>query len=545
MAEHLLQGLAASPGVAAGPAVVLDAPAAAEEDVPPAQRPATSLLATGALEAAAEQLEELARRLAGDGLGADAEIVETGALMARDPALVAAVERSVVEDGRPAVAAILAATDAHAALLAALPDELLAARADDVRSLGRRAARLAHGTATSTNGTAGGIVVADDLGPADVADLQDRVHAIALAAGGPTAHAAIVARSLGLPMVTGLGPDVLAVAQSTPLVLDGDTGRVLVDPSRERLAAADEATAARAAARRAAIDARSLPAVTTDGHELTVLANVASAPEVRAALDAGAEGVGLLRTELLCLDAARWPTEAEHRRALRPVLAPLAGRVATVRVLDFGGDKLPPFLAADDDGSRGIALLLRHPAALEDQLAAILAEGADCRLRILLPMVDDVSQLVAVEEVLARARARTRVDEGSLGAMIETPVAVAGAPAIAARAAFLSIGTNDLTASTLGVDRFAAGTARADDPRVLAAIARSIDAAHEAGLAVEVCGEAAADPVMLPLLIGLGVDELSAGAARVGPLRAQIRSLSLEACRAAAHSALDAAPSPR
>src|SRR5439155_3340254 len=311
---------------------------------------------------------------------------------------------------------------------------------------------------------------------------QDRVHAMALAAGGPPAPAAIVARSLGLPLVTGLGPDVLAVAQSTPLVLDGDPGRVLVDPSRERLAAADEATAARAAARRAAIDARSLPAVTTDGHELTVLANVASAAEVRAALDAGAEGVGLLRTELLCLDAARWPTEAEHRRALRPVLAPLAGRVATVRVLDFGGDKLPPFLAADDDGSRGIALLLRHPAALEDQLAAILAEGADCRLRILLPMVDDVSQLVAVEEVLARARARTRVTGGSLGAMIETPAAVAGAPAIAARAAFLSIGTNDLTASTLGVDRFAAGTARADDPRVLAAIARSVDAAHEAGL---------------------------------------------------------------
>ena len=268
---------------------------------------------------------------------------------------------------------------------------------------------------------------------------------------------------------------------------------------------------------------------------------MASAAEVRAALDAGAEGVGLLRTELLCLDAARWPSEAEHRRALRPVLAPLAGRVATVRVLDFGGDKLPPFLAADDDGSRGIALLLRHPAALEDQLAAILAEGAACRLRILLPMVDDVAQVVAVEELLARARARTGVDTGSLGAMIETPAAVADAAAIAARAAFLSIGTNDLTASTLGVDRFAAGTARADDPRVLAAIARTVDAAHEAALTVEVCGEAAADPVMVPLLLGLGVDELSAGAARVGELRAQIRSLSLDACRTAAHAALEGA----
>jgi phosphoenolpyruvate-protein kinase (PTS system EI component) len=541
MTEQLLPGLAASPGMAAGCAVVLDAPTAAEETVPLTDRPAAALLATGALQAAADELEELARTLAADGLSDDAQIVEAGALMARDPALEAAVERAVTEEGRPADAAILAATDAHAALLAALPDELLAARAADVRSVGRRAARLAHGTPTSTSGAAGGIAVAQDLGPADIADVQGWAHGIALAAGGPTAHAAIVARSLGLPMVTGLGPDLLAVAQGATLVLDGDKGHVLVDPPEERQAAARDETAARTAARHAAIEARSLPAVTTDGRELTVLANVASAAEVRAALDAGAEGVGLLRTELLCLETTHWPSEAEHRRALRPVLAPLAGRVATVRVLDFGGDKLPPFLADDDDGSRGIALLLRHLAALEDQLAAILTEGAACRLRILLPMVDDVSQVVAVEQLLARARARTGVKTGSLGAMIETPAAVADAPAIAARAAFLSIGTNDLTASTLGVDRFAAGTARADDPRVLAAIARTVDAAHEAALTVEVCGEAAADPLMVPLLLGLGVDELSTGAARVGELRAQIRSLSLDACRTAAHVALEGA----
>ena len=532
-----LQGLPASPGLAVGCPIVLDAPTAAEANVPLSERNATALLATRALQTAADELEALAGTLA----AADAEIVEAGALMARDPELEAAVERAVLEDGRPAGAAILAATDAMAVLLAALPDELLAARADDVRSVGRRAARLAHGAPTATSGAAGGIAVAQDLGPADVAEVQVWAQGIALAAGGPTAHAAIVARSLGLPMVTGVGPDLLSVAQGVTLVLDGDTGRVDVDPPAGRQIAARDATASRAAARQAAIDGRSELAVTTDGREVTVLANVGSAAEVRAALDAGAEGVGLLRTELLCLDAARWPTEAEHRLALRPVLAPLAGRVATVRVLDFGGDKLPPFLAADDDGSRGIALLLRHPAALEDQLAAILAEGAGCRLRILLPMVDDVSQLLAVDELLARARARTRVQAGVLGAMIETPAAVAGVTTIAARSAFLSIGTNDLTASTLGVDRFAASTARADDPRVLAAIARTVDAAHEAALTVEVCGEAAGDPVMVPLLLGLGVDELSTGAARVAELRAQIRSLSLEGCRGAAHAALEGA----
>jgi phosphoenolpyruvate-protein kinase (PTS system EI component) len=532
-----LHGLPASPGLAAGHAVVLDALPSADVIAPLTERPAAARLATRALHGAADELEAIARTL----VGADAEIVEAGALMARDPELEAAVERAVLEDGRPAGAGIVAATDAMAAVLAALPDETLAARADDVRSVGRRAARLAHGAPTATSGAAGSIAVAEDLGPADVAEIQGWAHGIALAAGGPTAHAAIVARSLGLPMVTGVGQQLLAIRQGAALVLDGDAGQVLVDPTPERRAAARQATAIRAAARHAAIEARTQPAVTTDGREVTVLANVASAAEVRAALDAGAEGVGLVRTELLFLNAARWPTEAEHRLALRPVLAPLAGRVATVRVLDFGGDKLPRFLAADDDGSRGIALLLRHPAALEAQFAAILAEGEGCRLRILLPMVDDVSQLLAAGDVLARARALTAVESGSLGAMIETPAAVAGAADIAARSAFLSIGTNDLTASTVGVDRFAASTARADDPRVLAAIARTVDAGHEAGLAVEVCGEAAGDPVMLPLLLGLGVDEFSTGAARVGDLRAQIRSLSVEGCRRAAHAALEGA----
>jgi phosphoenolpyruvate-protein kinase (PTS system EI component) len=541
MAGNPLLGLPASPGLAAGHAVLLDAPTTDETAVPVSERPGAARLATQALDAAASELDALARTLA----GADAEIVEAGALMARDPELEAAVERAVLEDGRPAAAAILAATEAMGALLAALPDELLAARADDVRSVGRRAARLARGAPATTGGTAGGIAVAPDLGPADVAEVQSWAQGIALAAGGPTAHAAIVARSLGLPMVTGVGPELLAIPHGAALVLDGDAGRVLVDPPAERTAAARRVAAARAAARQAAIAARSEPAVTTDGHDVTVLANVASTAEVSAALDAGAEGVGLLRTELLFLDVARWPTEAEHRRALRPLLTPLAGRVATVRVLDFGGDKLPPFLAADDDGSRGIGLLLRHPAALADQLAAILAEGAGCRLRILLPMVEDVSQLLAAEELLAGSRARTGVDAGPLGAMIETTAAVAGARAIAECSAFISIGTNDLTASTLGLDRFAASTARADDPRVLRAIARTVDAAHDAGRTVEVCGEAAGDPVMLPLLLGLGVDELSTGAARVGEVRARIRSLSLDRCRRAAGAALDGAATPR
>jgi phosphoenolpyruvate-protein kinase (PTS system EI component) len=234
--------------MAAGRAVVIDvvdtAPAA---EVGLGNRAAQALIATAALEAAAVELEELACRLAADGLPADAAIVETGALMARDPGLLDAVERAVVNEGRPAVQALVSACEAQAALLAALPDELLAARADDVRSLARRAARLASGAPAPTPESTDGIVVAEDLGPADVADVQGWARAVALAGGGPTAHAAIVARSLGVPMVCGLGPSVLELAQGEALVVDGDAGALVIDPAPVRLANAGAASAAREA----------------------------------------------------------------------------------------------------------------------------------------------------------------------------------------------------------------------------------------------------------------------------------------------------------
>jgi phosphoenolpyruvate-protein kinase (PTS system EI component) len=528
MAAPLLVGLAAAPGVAAGPAVVLDVPAAAgSEPVPEAERPAMVDAALGALEGAALELEAVAARMGGE----EGEIIATGALMARDPGLEDAVRGLVSQQGRGATAALLEATSQYADLLAALPDELLAARADDVRSLGRRAARIAGGSAAAgAEGPASGIVVATDLGPADVAELAATMTGAALAGGGPTAHAAIVARSLGIPMVCGLGEAVLTVAAGAPVVVDGDAGTVVLEPGEEELTAARASTEARAAARARAGAERDLPAETTDGVRLPVLVNAATTAEVELGLEAGAEGVGLLRTELAFLTAREWPAVADHRRALEPVLSRLAGRPATVRVLDFGADKLPPFL--EDTGERGIALLLRHPEQLAAQLAAIREAGAACDLRIMAPLVEAPGELAAAE---ALGPPGTR-----LGAMIETPAAAAAAPGIAAAAAFFSIGTNDLTATTLAVDRFGAAEVAAHDPRVLANVADAVAAAHAAGILVEVCGEAASDPIALPLLLGLGVDEVSVAAARVGLVRAWIRALSAAECAAVAAEALAA-----
>jgi phosphoenolpyruvate-protein kinase (PTS system EI component) len=545
MTEQLLAGLPASPGRAAGPVRRLGGDVAADAAVlPEADRCAELERARAALAAAGAELGALAARLRAAGRADEADIVETGVLMAADPALEAALEEATAA-GTPAAAAIVAACEVHAAAIASLGDELLAARADDVRSLGRRAARIATGgDGAATGDGAPAILVADDLGPADVAELEGAVAGVALAGGGPSAHAAVVARGLGIPMVVGLGPAVLAAEPGALAVLDGGAGEIALRPGADRLASARAEHDARRAARSGARAARGLPAVTRDGRRIRVLVNAATAAEVRAGLDAGAEGAGLIRSELAFLDAPGWPDEEAHRRALAPVLAPLAGRTATVRVLDFGADKTPPFLRGT--AARGLTLLLEAPGALSSQLRAIADTGRDTRLRVLLPLVDDADQVQTTRALLEAACAAAGAPVPQLGAMIETVAAAHAAAAIAGAADFLSIGTNDLTASALGADRFAAAgrTERAThDPRVLALVRRTTRAAAAAGTFAEVCGEAASEPVMVPLLAGLGVEELSVGAARVGATRGWVRELDAAACERAAERAL-AAPGP-
>src|SRR5439155_5963859 len=268
-----------------------------------------------------------------------------------------------------------------------------------------------------------------------------------------------------------------------------------------------------------------------------LLCNAATAAEVAAGLELGAEGVGLLRTELAFLDARTWPTEDDHAAALAPVLAPLAGRVATVRTLDFGADKTPPFLTGTTE--RGIGLLLAHEDALVAQLRALLRVAGSAALRVLLPLVETPEQVRAVRALL-RSAAGPRAELPALGAMIETPGAAARAAEMALEADFLSIGTNDLVQATLGLDRESpeAAVTAAAHPEVLACVRRVTRAAAAAGLAVEVCGEAAGDPGVAGLLVGLGVDELSVAPARLDALRAAIRALDARAAAARAEELL-------
>ena len=516
------RGLAASGGVAVGSALVWGEPESGVVGGDPAS----------ALAAVAQELQRTAERLRADGRLHEAEILEANRMMAEDPTLIADVER-LAQHGS-AGEALRAATDAHADALAALGDPMLAARATDVRQLGARAIRILEGTGAPL-ASVPSVLVARDLGPADVAELQlgrGSIEGIALAEGAVTSHAAIIARSLGVPMVIALGEEILELSPGATLVLDGDNGTLEIDADQVRLAQAKRRSE-RDRRRKDELSAqRALPAVTTDGHPVTLLCNASTADEVALGLAARADGVGLLRTELAFLESAAWPTERDHLTALAPVLGLLEGRTATVRTLDFGADKTPSFLNGTNE--RGLALMLASPDALAAQLRAIVASGEKSALRILLPLVEDAGQVRAVRALL----------DGPvpLGAMIETPTAVRHADAIAAAADFLSIGTNDLVQYTLGLDRLRplASTTTAADPEVLALIAETVRAAHAAGHTIEVCGEAASDPAFAVLLVGLGVDELSAAPARLDELRATVRGISAADAAEAARSALAA-----
>jgi phosphoenolpyruvate-protein phosphotransferase len=533
MGERALRGVSAAPGVAVGKAIVLDHVEKRAGDAIPAARRLVELdTARSALDTAAEELESLASQLKREGRQHEADIVETGVLMAHDPTLAARLESLVLDSGLPASEALRGAAEAIASELAQLRDPMLALRADDVRSLGRRAAARANGVQP---GAIDGVIVAAELGPADVAELATTARGVALAGGGVTAHAAIVARSLGVPMVVALGAAVLEIEDGEEVVIDGGGGVVYRRPEAARVEAARAEVARIRDARKQAIAQRSDPAKTMDGRTVRVLANAASVAEVTESLAQGAEGVGLLRTELLYLDAQGWPTESHQASFLRPILAPLAGRTATVRLLDFGGDKTPPFLRGAT--GRGIELLLESPDALHAQLSAIVSAGARTRLRILVPMVTSPAQIRAVREVLA-----TVVDgqpSPELGSMIETPEAALRAKEIAEVSDFLSIGTNDLTQLVLGLDRERSKSAPVLDLKVMRLIDKTMRAGRAAGIPVDVCGEAASDPIAMPILVGLGVDELSVAAARVGEVRKLIRGLELSASREAANRLLD------
>jgi phosphoenolpyruvate-protein kinase (PTS system EI component) len=478
-----------------------------------------------AFAAVAAERHALADQLRAAGRDHEADIVTIGALMAADPALsgpatgtlgaATAGDQAEHETVRPdhrrhplaaAAAAVTAAAEAQAVILEALPDPDLAQRASDVRQVAAAViARLGGGATAAAPPESAFILVRAEVDPADLIRLADAGHLAGAVSvgGGATSHAAIIARSLGLPMLAGADPAVVTAPAGHPAILDGSGGALLVDPPPEDLARVRGA-AGKAPAR------ASGAARTADGEVVTILCNVASAAETRLGLANGAAGVGLLRTEIPFTRASGWPDRADHLAELSPVLTLLRGRRAVVRLLDFAGDKVPPF-----PGAAGLPAFLHAPGALAAQLAAILQAGAGTDLAIMIPMVRSLAEVDLVRAELAKAAKAAAVDPPPLGMMVELAATAAAAPAFAGSVDFFSIGTNDLTADVLGRRRSALRPSDASERRVLSAIAATVRAAGEAGIGLSVCGDSAADRTVLPLLLAIGVRTVSVGAAKV------------------------------
>jgi phosphoenolpyruvate-protein kinase (PTS system EI component) len=410
-----------------------------------------------------------------------------------------------------------------------------------VRQVGRRVlAQLSGSFSTAPDGPL--VLCAREIGAADLLERGDMVVAAVSMLGGPNGHASIIARSLGIPLLLGVDLGLLDVPDGTEILVDTARSRATVHPAvAERADAIIAMNDARRRREALALE-RDLPCRTLDGQPIGLRANVATVAETRAASAYNAGGVGLLRTEIPFLDAYGWPTQFQHEAVLTPIISKLTGEPVTVRTLDFADDKLPPFLADRREGGRlgrGLALMLAEPAAFVQQFRAILSVGMDVDLRIMVPMVADVAELRSCKKILAECAAELGVPLPPLGAMIELPEAVSAADELAREAAFFSIGSNDLTSRILDLDRRdpALTPALAAHPRVLRAIAHTVDAAHRHGREVSVCGDAAAHPVVIPLLIGLNVDALSVAPAALDEVRARVRRLNWDLCAEAAWKA--------
>ena len=431
---------------------------------------------------------------------------------------------------------------------AALPDRLLAERATDLRDIGDRVLAQLCGEVIIEEPKEPYILIMYDVGPSDVARLnKDRVAGILTAVGGASAHSAIVARALGIPAIVGAGDQILEIEQKSSLLINGDTGTFVLNPNTQQIEQAKQERELQQKIREEAERHSQEPAITLDQHQIEVAANLGKVQATAHAVECGAEAIGLLRTELVFMAHSSAPSEATQEADYRVVLDALAGRPLVVRTLDVGGDKPLPYLPIAEEenpflGLRGIRLTLRQPELLRQQLIALLKAADDRPLRIMFPMIGRVEEWRAAKAILDEVKTVHPCANLQVGIMIEVPSAALLAPILAQEVDFFSIGTNDLTQYTLAIDRgHPILSAEADGlhPSILQLIDHTVKAAHKHGKWVGICGELAADPKAVPILMGLGVDELSMSPNSIPLVKAQIRTLNYSQAQALAKSALE------
>ena len=558
MAERSFQGIGVSPGVARGRIYVYSV---AEEVVPEYDVAAGDVAKEvarfeQALIKTREQLHELQSRIAsGIGSSSPSTILDVHLSITEDPALIDSVINRLQQERKNVEFVFNDVARKYVATLSELQDELFRERAADVQDVTRRIMRnlLGHDHRALTNLPPGTIVVAHELSPSDTTSL-DRAHVSGFATdvGSHTSHTAIVARSIGLPAVVGLRNLSQYVHNGQPAVIDGYSGTLITEPTEQTLFAYGELQVKRHSVQERLAALHDLPAQTLDGHRMILSGNIELPNDVPGVLAAGAEGIGLFRTEFLYLSRKDYPTEQEQYEKYVEVARAVKPNSVIIRTLDIGGDKfrsedttppeVNPFL-----GFRAIRFCLANVDIFEAQLRAILRASAEGNVRIMYPMISGVAEVVQANEILQQVMHDLKKEgipfdeQIHVGAMIEIPSAALTAEMIAPEVDFFSIGSNDLIQYTMAVDRVnekVAGLYEPTHPAILRLIRGVVEAAHNNNIWVGVCGEMAGEPLFTPLLLGMGIDELSAASSSLPRVKEVIRRLTLREAQELAAASL-------
>ena len=485
----------------------------------------------------------------------EASIFEAHQEMLSDPTLEGKI-REFVEIGQTAEQALVIATEELANLLASMDDELFASRALDVKDVGRRVLRIMLGfpdTALSAV-TEPSIIIAEDLTPSDTASLDPKLTlGFITAQGGLTSHSAILARTLGLPAIVGMGDGLLdKVSSGTFIVMDGRTGEMILEPDDETVARYKQIKAQRDSHLQILKAAAEKDAHTANGRRVEVAANVGEASSARDARENGAEGIGLLRTEFLYLEDTQPPSEEKQYRIYREIFDVMGTRPVIVRTLDIGGDKPPSYMPFPDEmnpflGWRAIRISLDEPELFKTQLRAVLRAAVGYQARIMFPMVSDLDELRRAREIVETVKRDLSLDsvefaaDVPVGIMVETPAAAVLVDVLAEASDFFSLGTNDLTQYTMAVDRGNAkvsGLFQPLHPAVLRLIRQTIDAGHAKGKWVGMCGELAGMIKAIPILLGFGLDEFSMNPRAIPEAKNLIANLTDDKAREIANHAM-------
>ena len=497
-----------------------------------------------AIEKAREQIQELRTIAAQRMSDEEAAVFDAHLAFLDDPGFTGEMKNRIQSKKQNAESICQEVTDEMSQLMASLDDEYMQARADDIRDVGSRLLLILSGKKPFDPSLLkpGHVVIAEELTPSDTAQFPEGISGMVTERGSQTAHAAIMARTLGIPAVLGLGEQIKQIEDDDIIVLDGDQGTIQINPDKKTEESIRQQIEKQKEAREQALKEAKADAHTADGKRIQVFANIGNLNDVEIALKNHAEGVGLFRTEFLYLENDHWPTEEEQYDAYAKVLKAFGDRPVVIRTLDIGGDKDLPYAELPEEenpflGHRAIRFCLSNPDIFKTQLRALLRASSHGNLWIMFPMIENLAEIRQAKELLNECKTELKnegisfADEIPVGIMIEIPAAAINADILAPEVDFMSIGTNDLTQYTLAADRGNEKVAHLYDaahPAVLRLVKMTCDAAEKAGIIVGMCGELAGDTAMTEALVGLGLHELSMSAGTIPEVKQKVRQTDSE-----------------